>query len=92
MAAVEFPGEAPGSGIGNGAWFWALGRPRFPRGLPSAHCAMAAISEDQRSSVGSRDFGDRIAFASGSRRSASRLKTACALPYGGHLRKSVKCS
>jgi hypothetical protein len=36
MAAVESPVEAPGSGIGNVAWFWASGPSRFPRGLPPA--------------------------------------------------------
>jgi hypothetical protein len=36
MAAVEFPVGAPGSGIGDGAWFWASGRFRFLRGLPPA--------------------------------------------------------
>jgi hypothetical protein len=35
MAAVEFPVEALGSAIGDGAWFLAPGRSRFPRGLPS---------------------------------------------------------
>jgi hypothetical protein len=51
MAAVESPVEAPGSGIGDGAWFWASGRSRFPHGLPPAHCVMAALSDARRSSV-----------------------------------------
>jgi hypothetical protein len=51
MAAVEFPVEAFGTAVRDGAWFWASGRSRFSRGLPPAHCAMAALSEDRRSSV-----------------------------------------
>jgi hypothetical protein len=62
MAAVEFPVEALGTAVGDGAWFWASGRSRFPavshlipkigagERLPG-HCPMVAISEDWRSSV-----------------------------------------
>jgi hypothetical protein len=59
MAAVELPVEALGSEIGDGTWFWAAGRPRFPRRLPPAFGlqrlpadrAMAVLSEDRWSSV-----------------------------------------
>jgi hypothetical protein len=51
MAAVGFPVEAPGSGIGDGAWFWASGRSRFPRGIPPAHYAMAALVAKLSSTV-----------------------------------------
>jgi hypothetical protein len=36
MAAVEFPVEALGTAVGDGAWFWASCRSRFPPGLPPA--------------------------------------------------------
>jgi hypothetical protein len=36
MAAGEFPAEVLGAAVSDGAWFWAWGRSRFPRSLPSA--------------------------------------------------------
>jgi hypothetical protein len=62
MAAVEFPVEALGSAVGNGAWCWAPGPSLSPRSrvcfragerLP-AHCAIVVMA---------RDYGDRIAVA-----------------------------
>jgi hypothetical protein len=98
MAAVEFPVEALGTAVSDGAWFWAPGRSRFPCGLPPASgLELASLRTAPRrrcpkiggvQSAMARDFGERIALASGSWRSASRLKTARALPSGGNLRRS----
>jgi hypothetical protein len=88
MAAVEFAVEALGIGIGDGAWFWESCRSRFPRGLPPASrlesaClrhggAVRRSAELSQRLAMARDFWDRI--APGSRRSASRLKTAWNAP------------
>jgi hypothetical protein len=72
---VEFPVEGLGSGLGNGAWFWASGRSRFAHGLLLASGLESAglrIAPWQRCpKIGSAqsavshgcDFGDRIALA-----------------------------
>jgi hypothetical protein len=36
MTSVEFPIEALGTAVIDGAWLWAPGRSRFPRDLPPA--------------------------------------------------------
>jgi hypothetical protein len=100
MAAVEFPVEAPGSGIGDGAWLWASGRSRFPRGLPPAHCAMAVLSEDRRSSVSGQPW--RVILVLGSlplpqkstlcfqTEDRVRIFPAVAMLHGSNVRRSAK--
>jgi hypothetical protein len=92
MAAVESPVEAPASGIGDGAWFWASGRSRFPHGLLPAHCAMAALSEDRRSSVSGQPWRVILVLGSLTLRQKSTLCFQTEDRSIAHLSPQWQCS